>query len=55
MKFKITFILCVILFLQNNFVLAEDNIKIGAMLHLTGEFPMQGKAFREGAELAVTD
>ena len=29
--------------------------KIGALLHLTGEFPMQGKAFREGAELAVDE
>ncbi|MCO6432308.1 MAG: ABC transporter substrate-binding protein [Deltaproteobacteria bacterium] len=28
-------------------------MKIGALLHLTGEFAMQGQAFREGVELAI--
>lgn len=32
----------------------EPSIKIGAILHLTGEFAMQGAAFREGIELAVS-
>jgi len=31
----------------------SSSISIGAMLHLTGEFAMQGQAFREGVELAA--
>lgn len=29
-----------------------ESIKLGAMLHLTGEFALQGEAFRRGVELA---
>ncbi len=35
--------------------LAQDlnTIKISALLHLTGDFAMEGSAFREGIELAT--
>ena len=36
-------------------VTAEETINIGALLALTGPYPLQGNAFREGIELAVDD
>jgi branched-chain amino acid transport system substrate-binding protein len=34
-------------------VRAEDDVKVGAILHLTGDLAMPSAAFREGIELAV--
>jgi branched-chain amino acid transport system substrate-binding protein len=51
MNFRFFPLLILMLFSSTCF--AEDTpIRLGAMLHLTGEFSIQGEAFRQGAELA---
>ena len=37
------------------YCLAEDEIRIGAMLHISGEWARQGIAFKEGIELAAQE
>jgi branched-chain amino acid transport system substrate-binding protein len=51
--------LCLALLLGLNFALAEpaptNPIKIGVLLALTGPYPLQGNAFKEGLALAEAD
>lgn len=35
--------------------LAEEPVRLGALLHITGEFAVQGDAFKEGAQLAAAE
>src|SRR4051794_40485114 len=46
-------IICTLLFWAT--VCKAEPLRIGALFHLTGEFALQGVAFREGAELALEE
>lgn len=50
---KRAFFLALTLFFSSRGVCAEEPLTIGGILHITGEFSIQGQAFREGMELGA--
>lgn len=49
------YILSIFIFLFADTICAQEKIKIGALLHLTGVYAQEGKAFLEGMELKLEE
>lgn len=54
MKHRILSLLAILVLITSlNLFSEEDDIKISALVHLSGEYAEFGKAFREGIEISV--